>query len=257
VRDEGALSAAYELGREAVGQDLSVLDLATAHHDVLLSALEHAASAGGPEAVTRAAADFFLESLSAFEMVQRGLREAREAAAVERRHAAILRRLSSFLADASLGLDAAGSVDEMLQLVAEHARELIGAEYCVARLKPADGPDRTLEAVASVQEVPDDLVDASRFASLYDRVRPPSGSLRMTGAELARHPTHEGEPHQPTPRGWLAASLTALDGRDLGLIQLFDKRDADFSELDEAVLTQLAQMAAAAVERTQLYRSRR
>jgi GAF domain-containing protein len=41
------------------------------------------------------------------------------------------------------------------------------------------------------------------------------------------------------------------------LIQLFDKRDADFSELDEAVLVQLAQMAAAAVERAQLYRSRR
>jgi phosphoserine phosphatase RsbU-like protein/GAF domain-containing protein len=259
-RDEGALSAAYELGREAVGQDLSVLDLAATHHDVLLSAFEDAANARGPEAVTRAAADFFLESLSAFEMVQRGVREAREAAMVERRHAAILRRLSTFLADASLGLDAAGSIDEMLQLVAEHAREVIRAEQCVARLKVAEGSERTLEAVASEQGVERDLVDASRFADLYDSIGPTSGSLRMTAADLARQPAHprlseEGEP--PTPRGWLAASLTALDERDLGLIQLFDKRDGDFSELDEAVLVQLAQMAAAAVERAQLYRAGR
>ena len=235
-----------------------MLDLAAAHHDVLLSALEDAASAGGPEAVTRAAADFFLESLSAFEVVQRGLREAREAAMVERRHAAILRRLSTFLADASLSLDAADSIDEMLQLVAEHAREVIDAQLCVARLKLADGGERTLEAVASEQGDAGDLVDASRLASLYDSISPQSRSLRMTGTDLARQaPVEAGEPGKPTPRGWLAASLTALDGRELGLIQLFDKRDADFSELDEAVLVQLAQMAAAAVERVQLYRSRR
>jgi GAF domain-containing protein len=235
-----------------------VLDLAATHHDVLLSALEDPANARSPEAVTRAAADFFLESLSAFEMVQRGVREAREAAMVERRHAAILRRLSTFLADASLGLDAAGSTDEMLQLVAEHAREVIGAEQCVARLKVADGSERALEAVASEQAVEGDLADASRFAGLYDNIAPTSGSLRMTASDLARQPAppglaEAGEP--PSPRGWLAASLTALDGRDLGLIQLFDKRDGDFSELDEAVLVQLAQMAAAAVERAQHYRS--
>jgi GAF domain-containing protein len=235
-----------------------VLDLAAAHHDVLLDALEDAASAGGQAAVTRAAADFFLESLSAFEMVQRGVREAREAAMVERRHATILRRLSTFLADASLGLDAADSIDEMLQLVAEHAREVIGARFCVARLKLADGGERTLEAVASEEGAGGDLVDASRFASLYDSISPPSGSLRMTGTDLDRQALVEAfEPGKPTPRGWLAASLTALDGRELGSIQLFDKRDADFSELDEAVLVQLAQMAAAAVERAQLYRSRR
>ena len=235
-----------------------MLDLAATHHDVLLSALEDPANARRPEAVTRAAADFFLESLSAFEMVQRGVREAREAAMVERRHAAILRRLSTFLADASLGLDAAGSIDEMLQLVAEHAREVIGAEQCVARLRVADGSERTLEAVASEPGVEGDLVDVSRFAGLYDSIGPTSGSLRMTASDLARQPARPGlaeEAEARMPRGWLAASLTALDGRDLGLIQLFDKRDGDFSELDEAVLVQLAQMAAAAVERAQHYRS--
>ena len=32
------------------------------------------------------------------------------------------------------------------------------------------------------------------------------------------------------PKGWLAASLTALDGSELGAIQLFDKQDGAFTE---------------------------
>ena len=41
--------------------------------------------------LTRAAADFLLEVLSAYEMVRRGLAETLETVAVERRQAAILR----------------------------------------------------------------------------------------------------------------------------------------------------------------------
>jgi GAF domain-containing protein len=49
------------------------------------------------------------------------------------------------------------------------------------------------------------------------------------------------------------ASLGATDGKDVGLIQAFDKRDGEFTHLDEEVLVELAQMAAAAVERAQRY----
>jgi GAF domain-containing protein len=38
------------------------------------------------------------------------------------------------------------------------------------------------------------------------------------------------------------------------VVQLFDKDDGDFTELDEEVLMQLVQMASAAVERADLYR---
>src|SRR5919198_3766185 len=37
--DESTLQAAYELGRDAVARDLSVLDLALVHHEALRSAL--------------------------------------------------------------------------------------------------------------------------------------------------------------------------------------------------------------------------
>ena len=66
-------------------------------------------------------------------MVQRGFREAKEEASgsnAARRH--MSRQLSTFLADASLVLDASESLEEMLRLVAEQARELKGAECCIA-----------------------------------------------------------------------------------------------------------------------------
>jgi len=52
-------------------------------------------------------------------------------------------------------------------------------------------------------------------------------------------------------RGWLAAPLTSrdsIDGRNLGLIQLSDKYDGEFTEQDEAALAQLAHVVSIAVE---------
>lgn len=148
--DEAALRTAYELGREAVSRELTVLDLAVVHHDALISVLHASAPVDCP-AVTEAARDFFVESLSAFEMVRRGFHEAREAAVLEQRHAAILRQLSNFLADASLVLDSADSLEEMLQLIVEQARELLGARRCHARLRLDHETPELIEA-ASVSE---------------------------------------------------------------------------------------------------------
>lgn len=214
---EANLRAAYELGRDAVIRELSVLDLTLVHHDALLEAL-HAAPPADMEQVTRAAGAFVLESLSAFEMVSRGLNEAREAALLERRHAAMLRQLSGFLADVSLALATPGPLEEMLQLVAEQARELVGCDWC--RVNVAVGRDEVREAVSAA---------------------PGPDASSTSGARARRN-------------GVLAAALTALDGRAIGTIELASKRDGDFSGVDEAVLANLAQMVSAAVERTRLYR---
>src|SRR4051794_12073186 len=114
--DEEPRRTAYELGREAIAAGLGLMDVADAHHDAILAAL----GAGVPaHAATRAARDLFLETLSAYEMLRRGVGEAREDAERERRHAAIVRQLSSFLADASLAVSSDGSTHEILHLVAE------------------------------------------------------------------------------------------------------------------------------------------
>ena len=216
-RSERGLRAAYELGRDAVERRVSVLDLAAVHHEGLIGALRGCSDSGEVEAVTRAAADFFLESLSAFEMVQRGFSEAREAAILEQRHAAILRQLSSLLADASLAFGASESLEEMLQLVAEQARELTNARYCRATAASVGGG--AIEAASSA------------------------------GGLTAERPAR-------APASRLSAPLTALDGHEFGSIELVDKPDGGFTELDEAILVHLAQMAAAALERARLYQPR-
>jgi Phosphoserine phosphatase RsbU, N-terminal domain/GAF domain len=253
---EASLRVAYELGREAVGGQLSVLDLAIAHQEALLSALGRADLASVSQ-LTRAAGDFFLESLASFEMVQRGFKEAREAFLLERRQTELSRRLSTFLTDVSLALDASDSLPEMLRLVAEQARELVGAECCLATLSLEGGP-RTAEAASCAE--PDtrwtSFVRWLDLAGIYQRVRVNGGSVRIAGHELAGLPLFRiSNPDRPL-RGWLAASLTALDGSELGAIQLFDKQDGNFTRDDEAALVHLAQMASAAVERTRLYERR-
>jgi GAF domain-containing protein len=252
---EEVLRAAYELGREAVAGELSVLELANVHHEVLRSHVVRARSIGEAERIADAAAEFFLESLSAYEMVQRGLRAARDAALVEQRQTALLRQLSNFLADASLAVDADDSLDELLQLIAEQTRELIGAACCVATASLGDGES----SAVAICHVPDDegwreWVATGALAAAYAGVRTGRGVVRMTRDAIVGHPAAAAVAASGRPlRAWLAAPLTRLDGRDFGLIHLFDKEQGEFTEIDGEILLQLAQMSSAAIERIRLY----
>jgi hypothetical protein len=252
---ESTLRAAYELGREAVQRELSVLELAIAHHDALAVALGDKLAASDDPRFVRAGGDFFLESVSAFEMVQRGFREARDAALLERRHSGLLRQLSHFLADASLALDASNSLDEMLRLVAEQTRELIPAECCLvavgdedsARVRAASYPEEDLRWVALVR-----WIDLTQVGAV---VRSTGRPTRIAADEIATHVRVPGggSAADLVLRGWLGTPLTALDGRAIGSVHLVNKNEGDFTELDEAVLEHLAQMSAAAIERARLY----
>ena len=51
----------------------------------------------------------------------------------------------------------------------------------------------------------------------------------------------------------MGVPLSALNGRLLGSVQLLDVAHESPTELDEALIVHLAQMAAAALERTTLY----
>jgi Phosphoserine phosphatase RsbU, N-terminal domain len=211
--NETTLRSAYELGREAVESELSMLDLGSIHHDGLRAALASDRNAGAADRIVKAAADFYLESLAASEMVQRGFREALEAAQLERRQAALLRQLSNLLADASLAFDTSGSLEEMFHLVAEQARELTRAKRCRVTL------------------------------TLVGRPSP----LVVTSDSDADEGT------APSSAAPLVISLATLDGREFGSIEVADRENGDFREVDEAVLVHVAQMASAAFERAQRY----
>ena len=254
--DERTLRAAYELGRDAVTQALSVLELAVLHHDLLNGALR---GLSGPEAerVTAAAGGFFIDSLSAYEMVRRGLREAQDAAVLERRHAQMIRRLSTFLGDASLAIDAPGALAEMLQLVAEQACELVESAVCIVAIR-SDGADPFWTVVSSPSELSEagarshdaQLLAVHTLLCVEGVSRMDAGALRHHRAVAAFSGLDPERPMQ----GWLGVPLAALDGRLLGSIQLFDYESGAPTEVQEALVLHLAQMAAAAVERTRLYR---
>lgn len=248
---EGTLRAAYELGREAVQDGLSVLDLAMAHHAALRMALADAPI----EATIGAAEDFLLESVAAFEMVQRGFREARDSAALQRRHAEMLRQLSDFLGDASLALQASDSVDEMLRLVCEQARELVPAACCVVTI--GEAPQGRVRAAS----YPADDLAWKAFATWTDlsrldrAVRDFAGVLRIPVDEVRElvGPPGARAGQRPETGEWLGVALCALDGRRLGAIHLVHPVHERFTALDEAVFAHLGQMAAAAIERALSY----
>jgi hypothetical protein len=73
--NEATLHAAYELGRAALADDLSLLDLVRTHHTVLAEVLLAGVDPPGLPAILDAAAGFLVESLAPFEMVRRSFLE--------------------------------------------------------------------------------------------------------------------------------------------------------------------------------------
>jgi hypothetical protein len=71
-QSEASLTLGYDLGRRAVGDRVSLLDLVQVHHVVLAEVLTET-PAPDPGEVTRAGCAFLLEVLSTFDMAHRSL----------------------------------------------------------------------------------------------------------------------------------------------------------------------------------------
>lgn len=159
------------------------------------------------------------------------------------------------LAAASLAVTAAATLDERLGIITERARGIIGAHLGVTSL--TSGPDwlQTVKATSHSGQFRGDAVvpdDARPGAEVCRTNRP----FRLTQAELEALPTWRAGGRPPL-RGWLAAPFVASSGRNLGLIQLSGKVEGEFTVEDEAILVQLAQLAAAGIENAQLYEAER
>lgn len=258
VPGEATLRAAYELGRETVRHERSLLELSVAHDDALAAILAAETEWEAGRRSARAAGEFYLECISTFEMVQRGVREAHEAARLERRHADMLRGLSDFLSDSSLALAAPDSLAEMGRLVADQAREFIQAECCLVTTAGDAGPGERSASHESEDLAWRAFVRWADLSPVEEAVWAASGAVRFDALEI------EGllprSLHGPVERvrvlGWLGAPLTALGGHRLGTLHLINRTDGEFSVLDEAIALHLAQMAAAAVERARFYGGR-
>ncbi len=161
------------------------------------------------------------------------------------------------LAAAALAIGSRLSVEEALRVLAERARGIIGAHLAVARLVPDREGSHALTAVSASDDYRAWRDSFEPSPEVDHRVGQRGRPLRMTQAQLEADPAWSSPrtaSGAPLPlRGWLAAPLTGPDGRQLGVIQLSDKSGGEFTEADEAILVQLAQIGSVAVEKARLY----
>jgi two-component system cell cycle sensor histidine kinase/response regulator CckA len=163
------------------------------------------------------------------------------------------------LADAIVSITVPLPLDETLKNITEQARQIIGAHQAVtsltvnrdwaASIKTVSLSDKNA-AWMNYEEPPD-------MAGIYDLVYLHNKPIRLTRAELEAHPAWRNigvaAASRPPMRGWLAAPLIGLDGHNMGLLQLSDKYEGEFSESDEAILVQLARVASVAIRNARLY----
>jgi PAS domain S-box-containing protein len=169
------------------------------------------------------------------------------------RQAAQLRKL----AEVATRLNAANDVASITGVVTEEARTLIGSHQAVTTFMVDLNWAQAVNTVTLSEKYAewrgyDGKPDGSGISALVCQT---NTSFRMSQAELQNHPTYErfGPPeHHPPMRGWLAAPLVGRDGRNMGLIQLSDRCEDEFTEEDEAILVQLAQMVSVALENARL-----
>ncbi|HYI07569.1 MAG TPA: ATP-binding protein [Thermoanaerobaculia bacterium] len=157
-------------------------------------------------------------------------------------------RLSS-LAEASLAIASALSLNDVLQLISDEAAKVINAEFALIRLEVEESAQtRTIEAT-SPQSIGPITEDVHR--TLQTIAAKIHGTIRLSGEPLRN--VVEGESFMGA-RTIMAAPLQEREGRTIGVLLLAEKTDVSFSTDDEAVLTQFAQMASAAVQNARLYR---
>jgi PAS domain S-box-containing protein len=160
------------------------------------------------------------------------------------------------VAAASLTINASQSLASIAGVLAGEARTIIPCHQAYGSIVVNDDWEHALTASTF----------SNKHAGLRDRdIRPARVNpdvwrrrvpIRLTEAERAGESawwTPDTESARPSLRGWLAVPLIGRDGRILGAIQLSDRVSGDFSEDDEAILRQLANLAAIAIENSRLY----
>ncbi|MFD0738488.1 GAF domain-containing protein [Lysobacter koreensis] len=168
-------------------------------------------------------------------------------------------RLLGEVAQAARTIHASTSVDSVLRVISEEARRIIGAHQCVVSLTTGGDWSQAIVHVSLSDKYAGyrgyDAVPSGR--GIYSLVCETNTPMRLTQEALEAHPRWRqfsgNHRSHPPIRGWLAVPLIGHDGANIGLVQMSDRFDGDFSEIDQAVLVQLAQIGSVALENSRLY----
>ncbi|MFC5459972.1 ATP-binding protein [Massilia niabensis] len=175
----------------------------------------------------------------------------------EKRHSALL----SKVAQASRTLSSALSSQDIAEGLVSEVRDILEVHQAVVSLTEGGNWAQAINAVSLSDKYAgyrhyDARTDGS---GIYAEVCRTNRPLRLTHDELVAHSAWKGfgahAAHHPTMRGWLAVPLIDRKGNNIGLIQASDRFEGDFTEEDEAILVQLASIAANGFENARLYSS--
>ncbi len=169
--------------------------------------------------------------------------------AAEQQRTAVLRSL----AEASVKINSALALDSLLQTITDQARNIIGARQALATLLPKGELNRSITCV-SVAEGQTALEFAKESSEMFMLACNLNKPVRLNAGARANTWGPVRRATDAARYGWLAAPLLTRDGRNLGLIQLSQKLNGDFSHDDEAILVQLTHMASVAIDNVRLYR---
>jgi PAS domain S-box-containing protein len=163
------------------------------------------------------------------------------------------------LTAAALVINSALSVEELLQTITYQAAAIVGTHQSVISVTNNYNWSVAIDFVYLSDKYSQwrDYEKPNDRLSFYQCVCHLNRSMRMNQAELKTHPCWEKFGKEadkyPPMRDFLAAPLVKRDGQNIGLIQLSDKYEGEFTETDEWILVQLAQMASIAIENARLY----
>lgn len=177
-------------------------------------------------------------------------RHSLETLAAERRRSAVLRSL----ADASLQINSALALDSLLRIITDQARKIVAARQAFTTLLPEGSRNQSITCT-SVEEGLEALPFPPERSEMFTLACSLNKPVRITTTTQGSHAWRTMMKSSDAARdGWLAAPLLTRDGRNLGLIQLSQKINGEFSEDDESILVHLAHMASVAIDNVRLYR---
>jgi signal transduction histidine kinase/DNA-binding response OmpR family regulator len=154
------------------------------------------------------------------------------------------------LTRSSLEIHRAASLDRTLQIVADAAREVIGARSACALI--AGGPLGNAEEKFFVSQAggPESLSGPSRSELRLIASRAAQNSKSAAPGQSPPSISVIVSPPGPERGAALAASLLGRQGDPFGVLLVVDSLHERFAADEEALLVQLAQVAATAVENT-------
>ncbi|MEO5660570.1 MAG: PAS domain S-box protein [Polaromonas sp.] len=159
-------------------------------------------------------------------------------------------------ADAAQAISWHHTLQGTLQEVVDQSRGVIGTHLAMVSLVLDGDWTRAIHASSLDEKYNNVCSEQPDGTGIYALVCENNRPMRLTQSALEAHPRWRGiatkDSEHPAINGWLAVPLMGRNGKNIGLLQLSDKYEGEFTQQDEYIAIELAQLASAALENSLL-----